>query len=143
MKWIANDGGRAYAGYRGEAGDCVVRAIAIAAQLPYQQVYDGINQAAEGERRGKRKRGLSNARTGVYKGTIHRYMMSLGWRWVPTMHISSGCKVHLRKDELPSGRLVVSLSKHTAAVIDGVIHDTHDCSRNETRCVYGYWTEGR
>jgi hypothetical protein len=24
-------------------------------------------------------------------------------------------------------------------VIDGVIHDTHDCSRNGTRCVYGYY----
>jgi hypothetical protein len=24
-------------------------------------------------------------------------------------------------------------------VIDGVIHDTHDCSRGGTRCVYGYW----
>jgi len=24
-------------------------------------------------------------------------------------------------------------------VIDGVLHDTHDCSRDGTRCVYGYW----
>jgi len=25
------------------------------------------------------------------------------------------------------------------AVIDGVINDTYDCSREGTRCVYGYW----
>jgi hypothetical protein len=50
------------------------------------------------------------------------------------------CKVHLRDGELPMGRLVVSLSRYYAAVIDGVIHDTHDPSRDGTRCVYGYWT---
>ena len=51
-------------------------------------------------------------------------MESLGWKWTPTMQIGSGCTVHLRADELPSGGLVVSVSKHLTAVIDGVIHDT-------------------
>jgi hypothetical protein len=134
-----DDGGRAAAGYRGEAGDCVCRAIAIAAQLPYQVVYDGLNSSAVGERKGKRKRGTSSARTGVYTPTIRRYMASLGWQWTPTMAIGSGCKVHLRADELPGGRLVVSLSRHYTAVIDGIIHDTHDPSRDGTRCVYGYY----
>ena len=55
------------------------------------------------------------------------------------MSIGSGCKVHLRADELPSGRLIVSLANHVVAVIDGVLHDTHDSSRDGTRCVYGYW----
>ena len=31
-----NDGGRAAAGYKGQAGDCVVRSIAIATRMPYQ-----------------------------------------------------------------------------------------------------------
>ncbi len=39
------------------------------------------------------------------------------------------------------GRLIVSVSKHMTAVIDGVIHDTHNPSRDGTRCVYGYWTK--
>jgi len=26
-----------------------------------------------------------------------------------------------------------------AAVIDGVLHDAYDCSREGTRCVYGYY----
>ena len=55
------------------------------------------------------------------------------------MAIGQACKVHLSSDELPSGRLVVSVSKHVTAVIDGVIHDTHDPGRDGTRCVYGYW----
>ena len=35
-----NDGGRAAAGYKGQAGDCVVRSIAIATGMNYQKVYD-------------------------------------------------------------------------------------------------------
>jgi hypothetical protein len=33
------------------------------------------------------------------------------------MQIGPGCTVHLRADELPSGRLVVSVSKHLIAAI--------------------------
>lgn len=142
--WVKDDGGRHAAGYRGMTGDCVTRAIAIATGMRYVDVYDSLNNLAQmHERRGKRKRGISSAREGVYKGTIRRFMAGLGWTWTPTMHIGSGCKVHLRAEELPPGRLVVALSKHVCAVIDGVIHDTDDPSRDGTRCVYGYWQKGK
>ena len=141
MKFQFNDGGRVAAGYKGSAGDCVVRSVAIATGLPYQEIYDLVNKLSARERTGKRKRGTSNARTGVHKSAIKWLMESLGWQWTPTMHIGSGCRVHLKANELPSGRLVVSVSKHLTAVADGVIHDTHDCSRGETRCVYGYWQD--
>jgi hypothetical protein len=36
--WTYNDRGRPAAGYRGAAGDCACRAIAIAAAKPYQEV---------------------------------------------------------------------------------------------------------
>lgn len=139
MEWVYNDGGRAQAGFRGSAGDCVARSIAIAADLPYREVFDLINEIASTERIGSRKRGRSSARNGVHKPTIKKVMERLGWHWVPTMQIGSGCKIHLRSDELPAGRLVVSTSRHMTAVIDGIINDTHDPSRNGTRCVYGYF----
>lgn len=139
MQFVYDDGGRAAAGYTGTTGDCVVRAIAIAAQLSYQTVYDAINDHAKTERRGKKKRGISNARTGVYKDTSKKYLNSLGWDFVPTMTIGSGCQVHLKDGELPLGRIIVKVSKHLVAVIDGVIHDLADCSRDGTRCVYGYY----
>lgn len=139
MKFVYNDGGRADAGFKGTTGDCVCRAIAIATERPYKEVYDLINEFAKSERTGKRKRGKSNARTGVYKSTIKKVMEHYGWEWIPTMHIGSGCTVHLRDGELPKGRLVVNVSKHSVAVIDGVINDTYDCSRDGTRCVYGYY----
>ena len=139
MTFVENDGGRAEAGFKGQAGDCVCRSIAIATGKPYREVYDALNEFAQSERTGPRKRGKSSARTGVYKDTIRKYMASIGWQWVPTMQVGQGCTVHLKKAELPGGRLVVSVSKHITAVIDGVIHDTHDPSRNGTRCVYGYY----
>jgi hypothetical protein len=37
------------------------------------------------------------------------------------------------------GKLIVSVSRHLVAVVNGVINDTYDCSRDATRCVYGYW----
>lgn len=136
MKFVYNDGGRAAAGFKGKARDCVTRAIAIAANLDYRHVYDSINESAVYERRDGR---ASSARTGVFKQDTRRFMEALGWKWTPTMGIGTGCRVHLRDGELPMGRLIVSVSRHMVAVIDGVIHDTHNCSRNGSRCVYGYY----
>jgi hypothetical protein len=137
MEFITNDGGRKAAGYLGLASDCVTRSIAIVTGKPYQEVYNSLNNLAKAES-GKKKR--SSARNGVHKSTYHKYLLSLGLKWTPTMLIGQGCKVHLKKDELPSGKLIVRVSKHLTAVIDGAIHDTFDCSRGGTRCVYGYYS---
>lgn len=138
--WVYDDGGRADAGYKGTTGDCAVRAVAIATGIPYQQIYDRINFVAKRERLTKKHPQRSNARTGVWPKTMHRLMVEeLNWVWVPVMGVGTGTTVHLRADEMPLGRLVVRLSHHYAAMIDGLIRDTHDPSRDGTRCVYGYW----
>lgn len=138
-----NDGGRAAAGFRGETSDCVCRAIAIVTGHPYAEVYDLINTLAGLERPGSRrcKGRRSNARNGVKRRTIQRVMTHLGLTWTPIMGIGTGCKVHLKDGEVPrTGRHVLSLSVHVCALVDGVVHDTSDPSRDGTRCVYGYWT---
>ena len=137
--YMYDDGGRAAAGFKGRTGDCVTRAVAIATGLPYREVYDAINEEAKRERP-RLGRTRSSARTGVHKATTRRFLEQLGWQWHPTMGIGTGCQVHLQADELPSGRIIAKVSKHLVAVIDGVIHDTYDPSRDGTRCVYGYWT---
>ena len=38
--WVKTDGGRADAGFIGEAGDCVTRAISLALDLPYEEVWE-------------------------------------------------------------------------------------------------------
>jgi hypothetical protein len=158
MKFVHNDGGRSLH-FKGSAGDCVTRAIAIAAELPYDQVYAAMAHGNGTQRRSKRERakGAKTARNGILvkRKWFKDYMASIGFVWTPTMQIGSGCKVHLHDGELPMGRLVVSVSKHYTAVIDGVINDTHDPQREDIthwytggaprvtisrRCVYGYWS---
>jgi hypothetical protein len=139
MKFQFNDGGRKDAGFSGTTGDCFTRSIAIVTGKPYKEVYEAINEVASTERIGISCRSRSNSRTGVYSKTARRYMDSLGYKWIACMGIGTGCKVHLKEDELPQGRLVVRVSKHYTAVIDGVINDNHNPDRNGTRCVYGYW----
>ena len=148
MEWVSDDGGRAAAGFKGDTGDCVTRAIAIATGLPYGRVYDEIKQrngdfyATSRSRKTRTRNGSprrASPRLGAYRDVYEAYLAELGWTWTPTMYIGSGCTVHLREDELPAGRLIVSVSKHLTAVLDGVIHDTHDPSRDGTRCVYGYF----
>jgi hypothetical protein len=134
MSWfVSDDGGRVAAGFKGHAGDCVTRAVAIATGRPYRAIYDELALLAQQQGRPR------SARNGIPKSVTRLYLAELGWEWTPTMHIGSGCRVHLRADELPSGRLVVQLSRHVCAVINGVVHDTHDPRRDGTRCVYGYW----
>ena len=171
MLFAYDDGGRSESGFKGSAGDCVARAIAIASKRPYQEVYKALADGTANQRASKHspKRARS-ARNGinVRRKWFKDYMKSLGFEWTPTMGIGTGCRVHLHDGELPSGKLVVSVSKHYTAVIDGTIRDTHDPQRdahcidrfegwetadlkagqwrNENgicyisrRCVYGYW----
>jgi hypothetical protein len=142
--FVKNDGGRALAGYKGMTGDCVCRAVCIASGLPYQEVYDRLSEGNATQRKTKRGSKQTGQRTAAHGINVKRkwfqdYMNSIGFEWIPTMFIGQGCKVHLRGDELPKGRLVVAVSGHYTAMIDGVLHDTNDCSRSGSRCVYGYF----
>ena len=147
LKLKVNDGGRQAAGFKGKAGDCVVRSIAIATGISYQKVYQDLYDANEKFRiksRSKLAKSLikknDSPRTGTHRTVLKKYLKQLGWKWTPTMFIGQGCKIHLKKEELPNDTLIVSCSKHITVVINGVLNDTYDCSRNGTRCVYGYWS---
>lgn len=152
MDWQFDDGGRAAAGYKGFAGDCVCRSVAIASGKPYAEVYAALARGMGAQRATRGRKHAASARNGVSvrRKWFKEYMAGLGFRWTPTMLVGQGCKVHLLRGELPAGRLVVSLSGHYTAVIDGTIHDTHnpqratiwntpDSKTMSHRCVYGYW----
>lgn len=159
MAYQYNDGGREAAGFKGKAGDCVCRAIAIVSGLPYADVYARLAAGMGTQRKSKRTgRQSASARNGVYtkRKWFKDYMAELGFVWTPTMAIGQGCKVHLDAAELPEGRLIVAVSNHYTTMIDGVIHDTFDPRRKGGwivgmrdgvdfkewqggRCVYGYW----
>ena len=129
MRVHLSDGGKAETRRKGTR-DCAVRAVAIALGLPYEVAWQELSAHAN-----------VNPSQGYHRKALGTYLAAKGWQWTPTMKIGEGCQVHLCADELPSGTLIVRVSKHFCAVIDGVIHDNHDPSRNGTRCVYGYWSK--
>ena len=128
MEYIYNDGGRSQYFKANGVGDCVCRAIAIATKKDYKEVYKTIKEVTK-----------ENPRNGLSNKATKKVMSHFGGVWTATMKIGSGCKVHLTENELPKGRLICNVSGHVTCVIDGVINDTYDCSRDGRRCVYGYW----
>ena len=123
LKLKVDDGGRSAAGYKGQAGDCVVRSIAIVTGMSYQKVYDDLYNANEVFRitsKAKLARSLKkkndSPRSGTHRVVLKKYLAQLGWKWTPTMFVGQGCKVHLKKEELPNGILLVSCSKHITVV---------------------------
>lgn len=123
------DGGRLAAGFTGIAGDCVTRAIAIAAGRPYELAYTELRrrqQSYASERDLPRR--WRSPRTGVFHDVWIPYLFALGWRQVLPLPA-----------DLPMGRLIVELPEHLTAVIDGVTHDAFDPWRTRRR-VRSIWT---
>jgi len=150
-----DDGGRKAAGYKGDADDCVTRALAIVLiqtgrmnnpAKAYQSIYDEIFQMQKEcykRKRKTRRKTAPSPREGTYKKVTKEILQKYGGEWKATMQIGSGCQVHLRANELPSGIIVASVSKHITTMIDGCVYDTHNPARGGTRCVYGYWKFNR
>lgn len=119
MHFQYDDGGRAAAGYRENAGDCVARSIAIAAELSYRQVCEALDELVA--KAGACRPGWSSANGGMPWGLCGQYIESLGWQWTPK-------QLDLRRDRLPRGRIILAMPAHYTTVINGVIHDTFDAS---------------
>ena len=143
MKHIYSDGGRSKYYKMKDVGDCVTRAICNATGSDYKEVYDSLNLIAKNEKTSVRKNKKSNARNGVFKYTYKKYLENNGWEWHACSGIGIGCTMHLNENELPSGTLILSLSKHLTCVKNKVLYDTYDCSRDGERCVYGYWKKSK
>jgi hypothetical protein len=123
-----NDGGRSAAGFKGKSGDCGVRAMAIACEIPYKEARARCKEASAVGRMGSK----SIAR-GIYKEDMTAALAKLGWVW------RSAPKIEGRKarcSDMPKGRVIARMSHHFVAVIDGVAHDSFDSTN---KMVYGYW----
>lgn len=128
--FVHNDGGREAAGYKGKnAGDCVARAVAIALELPYKQVYLDI------ARLNKEFGFKRSARDGVHQQVYELYLKRKGWSWRKAPKFE-GRKA--KPADLLHGRVIAKQASHLVAVIDGKPHDLWDTSQ---RMVYGYYAK--
>lgn len=147
IEFVHDDGGKSKYISQRLPGDCFCRAVAIASGIEYIEVAKVISHFASKERVSVKrlvryksaKSAMSSASDGVWKATGTRVLEYFGFEKVYWMRVGVGCEIHVRASELPMGRLVLSLSRHYAAVVDRVLRDNHDCSRNGNRCVYAIW----
>lgn len=126
MNFVADDGGRSASKRPKQRNDCVVRAIAIASERPYDEVYDEL--AAAGRQCGR----------GTAKNVWQVLLSDRGERIAfPAVAGQARMKPAEFCRRFPSGRWVIQMAGHVAAVVDGVVHD--DFQPRETACVYAAW----
>ena len=122
-----NDGGRADAGFKGTAGDCGARAMAIALGLDYKTVYKELAQA------NKDMGFAKSARNGIMKNVYDMVLQRHGWVWHQAPKFD-GRKA--RCSDMPAGIVIARQARHFVAVVDGQPNDIWDCT---DKMVYGYW----
>jgi hypothetical protein len=133
MQFQKNDGGRAAAGYKASTDDSLVRAIVIASQRPYEEIYDRLAEDSKTQRPAWAQLKGDKPTSKIFVNANHKwfkdYMRELGFDSVSLNNIPGGShNFYLKDGGFPMGRLVVRLGGHYAAVIDGVLHDTYDSS---------------
>ena len=140
MRFHKTDGGRLDSGFRGDAGDCVTRAIAIALQLPYRRTYNELGALSSVLTGGIK----TSVRDGTQNAVAHRYLINRGW----SVTLTPGSYLKDLSDLTPlhySGTFIAVLSRHYVCVIDGVVHDSWDSRiSNRTKCgspkLIGYYS---
>ena len=112
-----------------KTGDCVVRALAIAEDKKWIDVYDTLCKV------GRKLYEIPNSRK-VYEN----YLILGGWTKQRMPKHPTGKRYTLRElaDEKKESTIVVSVARHLATVKNGNLLDTWDCSR---KCVGNYFTK--
>ena len=123
--WKKNDGGLKDSRFKSKKkrGDCVIRAIALATDIPYDKVFDGLCDTA------KETGFLPNQ-----DDTYELYLARLGWRKNKPQRSGTGL--------LPLGMFnsegktsIVKVRNHLVTVKDNTILDTWD-SKFYSACSY-------
>lgn len=114
------------------AGDCVIRAIARATGISWDETYDAL--VAEGR---KQKRMPND------KETYNAYLKRLGWvKMKQPRHWSSDNSKYTGKQfcrEHPKGNVIMHIGgHHLSCIVDGRINDIWDCSDG---CIGNYWVK--
>ena len=155
MKWITvpgnefirypfleNDGGRSQSRRPKQSNDCTVRALAIACEKPYDDVYGFLRTLGrECGRRFNMKilitppRGRNGAEIQTFLGA------KLVWRSFPAVKGQRRMNPVQFTLTFTRGRFICRTAKHVFAVIDGVVYDTEPESAD--RCIYGAWAVER
>jgi len=112
-----NDGGRQAAGYRGLAGDCVTRALAILLELDYRDTYRTVARAVQSVT------GRRSARNGVPGKLTPKVFAAYGLRKVS---LPPGRRPTLAEAHARFGNCIVQSRRPLSAVCNGSLQDVLD-----------------
>ena len=108
------------------AGDCVKRAITVAAEMDYMQVQRELNKYKKVT--GVKKYNVGHNPNKYVENVLNEVKLSFpAKKGEPRMNGTRFCQ------EYPKGRYILTMANHWSCCIDGVIYDTWDCS---DKCVY-------
>lgn len=164
MRVVFDDGGRAAAGFAASTTDCAIRAIVIAAELPYAHVHRqlgelmaaqslerrrraGVLQQLPADHPAQRARWVNPDDPGVPVEIMHCYLQSLGWHGIENRLGERGDEWHATLADLPAGRYVLeyrtATKGHAIAFVDGELRDGpvtigRDFLRQP---LFGWWTK--
>lgn len=125
--FVPTDGGRSASRRPRQRDDCTVRALAVAAELSYDDAYDLLKAAGRGSSRRFRFDEWVLAGGTVAGRRLERRTFP-AVRGERRMNPETFCALHRE------GRWIVRTAKHVFAVVDGALHD--DRAVRPDRCVY-------
>lgn len=121
MKFEYNDGGRSQYTNVKSKHDCVVRAVAIAANISYFEAYAKIRRIAPA---------IETEGVNIHDANFTAYLLSLGF-----VRVDGATTMQA----IPEGRVIACTSGHYTAIINGVMQDTiNECHK----AVSHYWVKG-
>lgn len=135
MEFKYNDGGRSLYFKASNVSDCAVRALAIASGRDYKEVYNELKKLNNGV----------SCRNGTPTSVSSKWLKQNDFITLSgIMEVGTGIKYHLCDEDLVDlikkyPVMVVQVSKHLTTIINGVLNDTYDCSRDGTRGIYKIW----
>ena len=142
-----DDAGRFEAGYKGNAGDCLCRALTVFSGIEYQSVYDSIAATLKSYGYPKtanmytanRAFGAYGRKTKITKalGAICREIME-DWGF---SHLKNTLKLDINAVAKAFPDCIVFFKSHAAAIENGILIDTWDsrCLRGRPRIPVSIW----
>lgn len=132
MKYQFNDGGRSNSKRPKQKNDCTVRALVIATDMKYDEVYDLLKDAGR-----KASKGFQ---LGEWLSTVDTVSI-LGRKFnvmtFPAVKGQRRMNPEAFSERFPKGVFICKTAKHVFAVIDGVQYDTFQ--ERPDRCIYKAW----